>query len=72
MLVNCNAPEIPQILLQGESISLSEAKSKRHQFLVTQYPADLEDSPVVDLEEVASIDVFPGVLDGRPIGARKI
>lgn len=65
VLADRKVSEVPVIFIEGESISLSEAKSKVCQFLVNQYPADLDESPVVVSEDVASIDVFADDLDGE-------
>lgn len=64
-LADCRVPEVPVVMLEGESMSLSEEKSKVRQFLAIQYPADLEESPVAAPEEAASIGVFAVDLEGE-------
>lgn len=49
----------------NQSILLSEAKSQVRQFLATRYRAGLEESPTVDPEERASIEVLTGELEDK-------
>lgn len=65
MLANCRVFEGPVIFSECKSASLPGAKWQVYQFLPTQYLADLKHDPVAAAEEVASINVFPGVPDGR-------
>lgn len=65
MLVNCKITEVPVILGECESTSLSEAKTLVRQLLATQYPAKHEESPVPDFQEVATIDMLAGDLDAE-------
>lgn len=65
MLAVCTLPLIPVIFLEGEPIYLSEARSQVRKLLATHYLLDLEKSPVVAPEEVATIDVLAGDLDGE-------
>lgn len=44
---------------------LSGAKSQAHQVLAIPYHADFEESPAVASEEVESIEVIAGNLDGE-------
>lgn len=39
----CKLPKVPVILFEGDSTSLSKARSQGRQFLAAWYPADLED-----------------------------
>lgn len=55
-------PEVPVISVEGESISLSEGKSQVLYFLATRNLANLEKSPAVAPEEMASINVLAGGL----------
>lgn len=58
-------PEKPSTLVVGESMSPSKAKLQVRQLLAARYPANLEESLVAALEEVASIDVLVGDLKGE-------
>lgn len=51
------------IFLDGEKVSLSEAKSQVCHFLATRYPVNVEDSPVAALKEVENIDRFANDFD---------
>lgn len=62
-LTDPKAPKLSVILLEGESMSLSDAKSQVRQFLMTPYLVEIEDSPAAASGKVASIKVLTGVLD---------
>lgn len=52
VLGDCNLPEVPVILEEDKSMSLSEAKSQVHQFSVTWYPSGLGEFPAAAPEEL--------------------
>lgn len=65
MLTDRNLPEALVISMQGESVSLLEAKLQFRQFLTTPYTADLTRSPAVTPEKVATIYEVARALDGE-------
>lgn len=62
-LPNRKPPEVPVIFVEGLSMSQSQGKSPVRQFLAALYLVDLEESPAVTLEEVASIDLLAGAME---------
>lgn len=58
VLANYKLPEVPVLIAEGVSLSLSDAKSILRQFLEATYPASLEKSPAADFEGMESIDMF--------------
>lgn len=65
MLADPKPPEIPAVSLQDVSLSFLKVSSQVRQFLVTQYPADIEENSVTAPEEVASTEVLDGILDNK-------
>lgn len=65
VLADRKLPELPVILVQDDSMSLSEAKSQRHQFLAARYHADLVESPAAAPAEVVSIYLLTGDPDAE-------
>lgn len=59
------APKIPELFLEDESKALSEASSQVCQFPATRYPANLQYSMVVALDELRDMDVPTSRLDGE-------
>lgn len=72
MLPNLKLLEVPVNFVEGESISLSEAKEQVHQSLAAWYSADLEEFPAAAPEEVSSTDVLAGDLENELIGTWQI
>lgn len=66
MLANLKVPEVRLRSLEGKIVSIAETKLQGRQQLATQFLTDLKNSSVEDPENVASIDVFAGDLDGDP------
>lgn len=64
-LTDRKIPEIPVIFVEGASVSVSEVKSQVHPFMATQYSTKVEESPAAAPNEVASIDVHTGDLEGK-------
>lgn len=64
MLTDYMLLKVPVILMEGVSMTLSEAKSKVRQFIAAQYPADLENSSTAAPKEVGSIDLLTSDLEG--------
>lgn len=67
LLAGRKVPEVPGTLVEGESMSLLEAKSQVCQFLATRYLADLEEFPAAAPEEVESVDMLAGNLECQAI-----
>lgn len=63
VLVDRKLPEVPGILVDRESVSLSEGKSQVGIFLTFRFSANLENSPTTPPEEVGSIHVLSSDLD---------
>lgn len=61
----CKFPEVPVILVEGESLSLPESKTQVRQFLAVLDPFDLEAPPAVAPQELPSIDLLAGDLEGE-------
>lgn len=64
-MADSRVPEIPVIFVNGDPMSLLEAKSRVCQFLANQYPADLKGSSVAASEDVRSIYVFTKDIHGE-------
>lgn len=65
MLEDSKLADVPVILVEGKSISLSEAKSQVPQFLVVRCSVNRKESPAAAVEGVASIDVLTGDLKDK-------
>lgn len=65
VLSDCMPRGISEIFVDGESMFLLEARLQARQFLATRHPSDFEESPAAALEEVASMDVLVGDLEGE-------
>lgn len=65
MLVDLKLLDISVILVEHESISLSEAKLQVRKFSAARYPADFEESAGASPEELSSIDVLAGYLQSE-------
>lgn len=65
MLADRNVPEVPEMPLEGESMSQLKAMSQRRQFLKLWYLADLKRALTAAHEGVTSIDEPAGALDSE-------
>lgn len=65
VLEDCMFLEVHIISVEGDSMSLAEAKSPVRQFWATQHPPNLEESPAAAPEGVGSTNVLAGDLDGE-------
>lgn len=63
MLADRKAPEVPEIFLEAEAMSLSEERSQVRQFLATRYSAGLKESLGEAPEELTSMEVLSCDLD---------
>lgn len=57
--------EIPVIFVEEASICLSEAQLQGRQFLAAEYPANVKESLVAASQELTSIEVLAGDLEGE-------
>lgn len=65
VLTDRTISEVPVIFLEGEPMSLSEARLKVCQFMATQNPSALDKYLVLTTDEVVGIDVLVGDLEGE-------
>lgn len=65
VLADRKLPEVAVVFVEGDLMSRSEAKWQVRKFLVPRYPADFEESPTADPEEVAGIHLLARDLESE-------